>query len=346
ILNGAKAEPRDYISLEDIKKHGISVCKEFGKPIFVTCGDRGVVTFDPEGFHVVPGIQINGKVDTVGAGDTFLSAIALCLAAGFSPSEAAQFANFSAAVTIQKLFTTGTASGSEILAISQNSHYNFRPELASDIRLAKYYRDTEIEICDATVLEGLGKVKHVVVDHDGTISTLREGWEAIMEPVMIQAILGNAFRTAQQNLLDEIRSRVLEFIDRSTGIQTIVQMETLVDMVKEAGFVPFEDILDKFGYKEIYNQGLMEMVDARIVKLGKGELSVSDFEIKGAIPFLKALRERGATLYLASGTDREDVINEARAMGYADLFDGGIYGSVGDIAKYSKKMVIEKIIAD
>src|SRR5690606_31398350 len=59
-----------------------------------------------------------------------------------------------------------------------------------------------------------------------------------------------------------------------------------------------------------------------------------------------ALRERGATLYLASGTDREDVINEARAMGYADLFDGGIYGSVGDIAKYSKKMVIEKIIAD
>jgi phosphoglycolate phosphatase-like HAD superfamily hydrolase len=143
-----------------------------------------------------------------------------------------------------------------------------------------------------------------------------------------------------------VKSQVLEFIDRSTGIQTIVQMEALVNMVVDAGFVPKEAILDKFGYKEIYNTSLMEMVDGRIAKLKNGELSVSDFEVKGAIPFMQALREKGIKLYLASGTDKDDVINEAIAMGYADLFDGGIYGSVGDISKYSKKMVIEKIIAD
>jgi hypothetical protein len=33
-------------------------------------------------------------------------------------------------------------------------------------------------------------------------------------------------------------------------------------------------------------------------------------------------------------------------MGYADLFNGGIYGAIGDISKYSKKMVMEKIIKD
>jgi phosphoglycolate phosphatase-like HAD superfamily hydrolase len=59
---------------------------------------------------------------------------------------------------------------------------------------------------------------------------------------------------------------------------------------------------------------------------------------------LHELRERGVTLYLASGTDVEDVKNEAQAMGYADLFNGGIYGSVGDVSKYSKKMVIDNII--
>src|SRR5690606_35733259 len=144
-------------------------------------------------------------------------------------------------------------------------------------------------------------------------------------------ILGDNFRSIEQKILDGVRSQVLEFIDRSTGIQTIVQMEGLVNMVVEAGFVPTNDILDKFGYKEIYNIGLMEMVGERIAKLGKGELSISDFEIKGAIPFMKALRERGIVLYLASGTDVDDVINEARVMGYADFFDGGIYGSVGDI---------------
>ena len=346
VLNGMEAQPRDYIPLADIKKHGASVYRKFGKPIFVTCGDRGVVTFDDSGFHETHGIQINGKIDTVGAGDTFLSAASLCLAAGISPSEAAQFANFSAAVTIQKLFTTGTASGSEILSICQNSNYNFQPELASDIRLAQYYKNTEIEIVDAGVLGEFGEVKHVVFDHDGTISTLREGWEAIMEPVMIQAILGDKYQSADQKILDEVKSQVLEFIDRSTGIQTIVQMEALVNMVVDAGFVPKEAILDKFGYKEIYNTSLMEMVDGRIAKLKNGELSVSDFEVKGAIPFMQALREKGIKLYLASGTDKDDVINEAIAMGYADLFDGGIYGSVGDISKYSKKMVIEKIIAD
>jgi len=40
------------------------------------------------------------------------------------------------------------------------------------------------------------------------------------------------------------------------------------------------------------------------------------------------------------------VVAESEALGYAGLFDGGIYGSVGDIARYSKKMVIEKIMTE
>ena len=33
-------------------------------------------------------------------------------------------------------------------------------------------------------------------------------------------------------------------------------------------------------------------------------------------------------------------------MGYADLFDGGIFGSENDIKKYSKKIIINRIIHD
>ena len=40
------------------------------------------------------------------------------------------------------------------------------------------------------------------------------------------------------------------------------------------------------------------------------------------------------------------MINEAEILGYADLFDGGIYGSVSDIRKYSKKMIINRIIQE
>ena len=258
----------------------------------------------------------------------------------------AEFANFASAATVQKLQTTGTAPGEEIIEVSIDADYYYYLELAGDLRLATYFLDTEIEICDKEVLSKFGKIKHVVFDHDGTISTQREGWEEIMEPVMIKAILGDQYETADKTLYDQIRKQVLMFIDQTTGIQTIVQMDGLVKMVDDLGFVPKDKILDKFEYKKIYNDGLMEMVNKRIAKLESGQLSVSDFTMKGAVDFMKTLKEKGIKIYLVSGTDEADVLNEAKSLGYGDWFAGGIYGSVGDIAKYSKKMVIEKIIRE
>jgi phosphoglycolate phosphatase-like HAD superfamily hydrolase len=123
-------------------------------------------------------------------------------------------------------------------------------------------------------------------------------------------------------------------------------MEGLVEMVREFGVVPGEKVLDKNGYKRIYNDALIQMVNARIRKFEAGMLGVSDFTVKGAVGFLEALRDKGVTLYLASGTDREDVVHEAEVLGYAGLFAGGIYGSVGDVSKYSKKMVLERIVSE
>jgi rfaE bifunctional protein kinase chain/domain len=346
VLYGIDAKPTDFISFTDIKKYGKSLWNKYEKPIITTCGARGVICFDESGILEIPGIQLTSKLDTVGAGDTFTSALTCCLAAGFSSAEAAEFANFASAVTVQKLRTTGTASGDEILQISNDADYNYSPELAEDLRMANYVSDTEIEICDQQILFDTGNIKHVVFDHDGTISTQREGWEKIMEPVMIKAILGDRYATADKSLLDEVRKQSLEFIDKTTGIQTNVQMDGLVKMIEEMGYVPKDEILDKFGYKKIYNNALMEMVNKRIAKLESGELSVNDFTMKGAVDLIKALKEKGIKIYLASGTDEEDVINEAESLGYADFFDGGIYGSVGDISKYSKKMVIERIISE
>jgi phosphoglycolate phosphatase-like HAD superfamily hydrolase len=272
------------------------------------------------------------------------SALALCLGAGVCPAEAAEFANFAAAVTVQKLFQTGTASGSEILEIGKDADYIYQPELASDRRRACYFNDTEIELCYESIPPA--RIKHAVFDNDGTISTLRQGWEQIMTPVMIKAILGDEYETADETLYHKVRRRVADYIDKSTGVQTILQMEALVEMVNEFGRVPAEEIHDKFGYKEIYNDALMELVNRRIEKFKCGELDINDYTIKGALDFLKMLRKRGIKLYLASGTDRQDVIAESEALGYAELFDGGIYGALGDIAKYSKKMVIEKIMAE
>jgi len=66
--------------------------------------------------------------------------------------------------------------------------------------------------------------------------------------------------------------------------------------------------------------------------------------MKNSVALLTRLREAGITLYLASGTDEDDVKNEAAIMGYKDLFNGGIFGSVGDVTKEAKKMVLDRIL--
>lgn len=343
-LNGVDVKLDDVLTLSDVKKYAANLYEQFSKPVFLTRGPRGIVTVDRDGVREVPGIQLLKKLDIVGAGDTVTSALALCLGAGVSPAEASQFANFAAAVTVQKLFQTGTASAAEIIEIGKDPDYIYQPELASDIRSARYYEGTEIELCCESL--ALGRIKHAVFDHDGTISTLRQGWEKIMAPMMIKAILGDEYETADETLYHKARNRVLDYINDSTGVQTIVQMEALVEMVREFGVVPPDRVFDKFGYKQIYNDALMEVVGKRIEKFRRGELDINDYTIKGSVDFLRMLKKRGIKLYLASGTDRQDVVAEAEALGYAELFDGGIYGSVGDVARYSKKMVIEQIMSE
>jgi phosphoglycolate phosphatase-like HAD superfamily hydrolase len=123
-----------------------------------------------------------------------------------------------------------------------------------------------------------------------------------------------------------------------------MQMKILLDVIREFGCVPEDQMHDEFGYKEIYNNELMLMVKERKRKLKRAELSVEDFTLKNALPLLKKLHNAGVKLYLASGTDEEDVKNEAGALGYDYLFEGGIFGATGDVNKEAKKIVLDRIL--
>jgi beta-phosphoglucomutase-like phosphatase (HAD superfamily) len=121
-------------------------------------------------------------------------------------------------------------------------------------------------------------------------------------------------------------------------------MRGLVTLVRQFRCIDEKDILDEHGYKKLYNQNLMNMVEGRMERLRRGQRTVEDFTIKGAVPFLHALHERGVVLYLASGTDQADVEREAEALGYRALFADRIYGAVGDITKEAKRIVLERIL--
>ncbi|MFC2126226.1 PfkB family carbohydrate kinase [Bacteroidota bacterium] len=343
-LNGIMVNPDDYIPLSSVERYGQEAFKKSGKPVYITCGERGIVTVDSSGVHLSNGIQFLNKLDPVGAGDTTLSALALCLAAGIGSSKAATFANLAAGVTVQKLFTTGSATGDEIITLGEDPDFLYNSDLADDAGLAKYLQGTHIEICEEP--EGGFRsipIKHALFDHDGTISTLRTGWDIVMEEVMVQCILGDS-EIENHRLYDKVVERVREYIDKSTGVQTIVQMQGLVTMVEDFNEIPAENILTAREYKEIFNDALMGLVKQRIGKIERGEPIQDDFIIPGSLDFLSEIKKRQVKLYLASGTDHADVENESSLMGYAHLFDGGIYGSQGDIKRYSKKKIIKEII--
>lgn len=314
----------------------------YQKPLFITCGSRGSLVADQNGISEIPGLMITSRVDPVGAGDSYLAGAASALAAGYPMSLSAELGSLVAGVTVQKLFQTGTASPEEILRLGEDPDYIYSPELAENVRIALYIPDSELEIVNQWKSEF--KIRYAIFDHDGTLSTLREGWEMIMAPMMIRAVLGDRYQQADETLFQKVRTRVNEYIDRTTGIQTLVQMKGLTEIIREFGFVPADQILDEFGYKQIYNEELLKLVREREKKLGRGELNRDDFSMKNAIPFLQKLFDAGIRLYLASGTDEKDVKHEARVMGYDHLFEGGIYGAVGDITKEAKKMVLDRIL--
>jgi ribokinase len=67
----------------------------------VTAGAHGAAVAGPEGTHTIPGFKVHA-VDTVGAGDTFVGALAVALAAGVPPREAVRAAAAAGAAAVTR----------------------------------------------------------------------------------------------------------------------------------------------------------------------------------------------------------------------------------------------------
>ncbi|MGQ9661351.1 MAG: PfkB family carbohydrate kinase [Kiritimatiellia bacterium] len=342
-LCGIQRAESELVCEDEARQAGQMLYARWGLPIFLTRGRRGCLVADERGLHEIPGLQILSRTDPVGAGDSMLAGIAAALATRRDTVTAATFGNFVAGVTVQKLFQTGTATPEEILAIGSAPDYVYRPELAEDPRRARYLEDAEIEL--VTKLPGV-HFTCAIFDHDGTISTLRQGWEQIMESTMVRAILGERFEQADEALYQKVVTRVRDYINRTTVVQTITQMKGLVELIREFGCVPSSAVLEPADYKELYHREMFKFVRDRLRKLERGELGSEDFTIKNALRFLQELDRRGVRLFLASGTDVEEVIREARALGYIKFFADRIYGSVDAEEQDAKKLILEQILTE
>lgn len=184
--------------------------------------------------------------------------------------------------------------------------------------------------------EPRGRFRAALFDFDGTISLLRAGWQDVMIPYFTEVLL----QTPGTRGPSEEARYVTEYVRASTGVQTIYQCMELARQVQKRGGSP----LDPLEYKSEYNRRLLARIVGRLKALQSGQRSPDDFLVPGSLQLLRKLRERGLALYLASGTDREYVRAEAAALGVASFFNGGIHGALRDYKRFSKAIIVERMI--
>lgn len=178
----------------------------------------------------------------------------------------------------------------------------------------------------------------VVFDFDGTLSLVRSGWQSIMRDVMLEALL--AARPAEA--VEALAARVGQTIERLTGHPTALQMEWLSAEVGRLGGRP----LGPEDYKARYLEVLHARVAERLGALQQGHIGADDLLVPGSRALLEALRQRGVTLVLASGSDRPDVLFEAEALAISGYFGGGVYGPKPHAPDFSKQAVVQRMLAE
>ncbi|MCX7015267.1 MAG: HAD family hydrolase [Candidatus Sumerlaeota bacterium] len=195
---------------------------------------------------------------------------------------------------------------------------------------------TAIEIRNPALRRG--RIRFALFDFDGTLSLIREGWQQVMVPMMVEILRD----TPHAEDAGQIELAVREFVATLTGKQTIYQMIQLCEEIEKRGGLPREPLW----YKKLYLQRLWERIRSRIDALERGAADPDEMMVPGARALLEALRERGVRLFLASGTDLSDVKREAQLLRLSGYFEGGIYGALDDYKNFSKAMVVDRIVRE
>jgi phosphoglycolate phosphatase-like HAD superfamily hydrolase len=206
----------------------------------------------------------------------------------------------------------------------------------SSLQAPRLLPGTDIEIVNPAIPRG--RFKSVLFDFDGTLSLIREGWPDVMIPMMVRILK----QTGTSESEAELHQRVEDFVMRLNGRQTIYQMIQLADEVRRRGGTPREPL----EYKNEYHDLLWQRISGRVERLRSGAARAEDWTVPGSHELLGRLRDRGLRLYLASGTDLKYVRGEAAAIGVAEFFGPHIYGALDDYQNFSKKMIIDRILAE
>jgi phosphoglycolate phosphatase-like HAD superfamily hydrolase len=181
------------------------------------------------------------------------------------------------------------------------------------------------------------RLSHAVFDFDGTLSWLRHGWPELMCQLFLPF-----YPLRPDESAEVARGELLAEILSGNGRPSIFQMKQFVERVKarDSEAPAPEELLRQ------YQSRLDQIIAERSEMILRRASQADEFVVFGARGMLELLQQRGFKLFVLSGTLEERVKDEANLLDLARFFGGRIFGSPPDSARFSKRAVLDKILAE
>lgn len=183
-----------------------------------------------------------------------------------------------------------------------------------------------------------GRFRAVVFDFDGTLSLIREGWQRVMTPMVVEELRRTGASESDESLTATTEAIVVGL----NGKPTVVQMARLAKEVARRG----GSAKTALEYAGIYQDRLLAMIRGRYDDLSSGRATPEAWAVPGVHGLLERLRARGLRLIVASGTEITHVRREAGLLGLTPFFEQALFAPVGDDAHFSKRVVIERLMEE
>jgi phosphoglycolate phosphatase-like HAD superfamily hydrolase len=172
----------------------------------------------------------------------------------------------------------------------------------------------------------------VLFDFDGTLALVRAGWMPLMLDMMMETLAPLGADTGK------LRDEAEEYVARFTGGDTVHQMAAFADHVASLGAVPRAAEV----YKAEFLRRMEHRRSERLNAVESGRMPPDQLLVPGSRALLEALRAAGMRIFLASGSEHEDICREARLLRIERYFEG-IYGSAPQIL--TKRELLAHIVA-
>ena len=156
-----------------------------------------------------------------------------------------------------------------------------------------------------------------------------------MTEMMLPELLALGTGESAAELIALIRS----YVFRLTGLPTILQMEEFTRQLELRDGVA----RDPRPYKDRFAALLAQVSGERIAAIRAGR-PASDYLVPGTLGWLDELQARGLTLYIASGTDHQELIAETKLLGLDPYFGERVYGALLPPQSFEKIDLMQSIL--